>query len=130
MCGTERLFRDFGLPERLNCIPHSPGAMERRPKLHRSEAFCQDPRVGLGTLLAGGSLASAQRNAGYESAFTAGSGLIDALVGEESALPLAMSDHLTARVGLWPAGANACGTRDGANRGTRRKPGDGREVYP
>jgi hypothetical protein len=59
------------------------------------------PVSGLGTLLAGGSLATAERNAGYESMFTAGSGLINALAGEASALPLAMADHNTAFFGAF-----------------------------
>lgn len=69
------------------------------------------PVSGLGTLLGGGSLASAERNAGYESAFTAGAGLIDAIRAGGAALPLAMADHSTAQMGLFgTGGGNACAT--------------------
>ena len=68
------------------------------------------PVSGLGTLLSGGSLAAAERNAGYESAFTAGAGLIDAIRAGGAGLPLAMADHNTAQMSLFGAGGgNACG---------------------
>ena len=68
------------------------------------------PVSGLGTLLGGGSLATAERNAGYESAFTAGAGLIDAIRAGGAGLSLAMADHNTAQMSLFGAGGgNACG---------------------
>lgn len=68
------------------------------------------PVSGLGTLLGGGSLAAAEGNAGYESAFTAGAGLIDAIRAGGAGLALAMADHNTAQMSLFGAGGgNACG---------------------
>lgn len=68
------------------------------------------PVSGLGTLLGGGSLAAAETNAGYESAFTAGAGLIDAIRAGGAGLPLAMGDHSTAQMSLFGAGGgNTCG---------------------
>ena len=62
------------------------------------------PVSGLGTLLGGGSLATAERNAGYEGAFTAGAGLIDAIRAGGAGLSLAMADHNTAQMSLFGAG--------------------------
>ena len=68
------------------------------------------PVSGLATLVGGGSLATAERNAGYESAFTAGAGLIDAIRAGGAGLALAMADHNTAQMSLFGAGGgNACG---------------------
>ena len=67
------------------------------------------PVSGLGTLLRGGSLAAAERNAGYESAFTAGSGLIDAIRAGGAGLPLAMAYHSTAHLSMFGVGGGyAC----------------------
>ena len=53
---------------------------------------------------------SSERNAGYESAFTAGAGLIDAIRAGGAGLSLAMADHNTAQMSLFGAGGgNALG---------------------
>jgi RHS repeat-associated protein len=66
------------------------------------------PVSGLGTLVQGGSLAAAEQNAGYESLFTAGSGLIDA-IRTAGNIPLAAADHSAAYFGAFANGGNACG---------------------
>ena len=56
----------------------------------------------------GGSLAAAEQDAGYESLFTAGSGLIDA-IRTAGNTPLAAADHSAAYFGVFANGGNACG---------------------
>ena len=67
------------------------------------------PVSGLGTLLAGGSPAQAETNAGYESAYTAGAGLIDAINAGGKGMVTAMSDYNTAALGTLTPSGNACG---------------------
>ncbi len=66
------------------------------------------PVSGLGTLVAGGSMAAAERNAGYESLFTAGSGFIDSIRSAGN-IPLAAADHSAAYFGAFANVGNACG---------------------
>ncbi len=67
------------------------------------------PVSGLGTLLAGGSLAKAETNAGIESSFTAGSGLVDGLLAKSLAPIIAnYLDGMNSMAGLSPA-PGGCG---------------------
>jgi hypothetical protein len=60
--------------------------------------------------MAGGSLADAERNAAYESAFTAGAGLINEINAGAANLPTAMADHSNASFGaMVKPGPNQCG---------------------
>ena len=66
------------------------------------------PVSGLGTLMGGGSFANAERNAGYESMYTAGSGLVNA-ISSGAGIPLGFADHSNAFFNAFAPGGNACG---------------------
>lgn len=69
------------------------------------------PVSGLGTLIAGGSLASAEKNANYESLFTAGTGLVDALWKDSASSFVAnVVDWSNTNLGLLPGASGGCGS--------------------
>jgi RHS repeat-associated protein len=67
------------------------------------------PIFGLGTLMEGGSLETAERNAGLESVYNGGTGLINSLAKDMGAFPLAMADHSTAYFGAFANLGQNCG---------------------
>ena len=71
------------------------------------------PATGLGTLIMGGSLATAERNAGYESIYTAGAGLINGVIGEKAAeIMTNYGDAINSWFGLAPGANRGCGSGD------------------
>jgi len=65
------------------------------------------PMSRLGTLVAGGSLAQAERNAGYESMWTAGTGLVDGLTKESADFVTGVADWTFTYLGMQPS--SGCG---------------------
>jgi len=59
--------------------------------------------------MGGGSLANAERNAGYESMYTAGSGLVNAISSGGVGIPLGFADHSNAFFNAFAPRGNACG---------------------
>jgi hypothetical protein len=82
-------------------------------KIARVGNILSGPATGLGTLITGGSLATAERNAGYESIYTAGTGLINGVVGEKAAeIMTNYGDAINSWFGLAPGANGGCGSGD------------------
>jgi len=67
------------------------------------------PVSGLGTLAAGGSLATAEKNAGFESMFTAGTGFVSGIQKMGASQIAQMTDWSIAFLGLSPGASAGCG---------------------
>jgi hypothetical protein len=72
------------------------------------------PVTGFGTLMAGGSMASAERNAGYESLWTAGTGAVQAMgeIADQAVakgLILNTSGGSFTYLGMQPGASGGCG---------------------
>jgi hypothetical protein len=67
------------------------------------------PATGLGTLALGGSLNTAERNASYESMFTAGTGLVDAIQKESGSMIGNAIDWSLGYLGMQPGASGGCG---------------------
>jgi hypothetical protein len=79
-------------------------------KVAQIGSILSGPVSGLGTLVAGGNLATAERNAGYESMFTAGTGLVDAFQKESGAMIANLVDWSFTYRGLQPGASGGCGS--------------------
>ena len=68
------------------------------------------PAMGFGTLIAGGTMQTAERQASYESFATALGSLVDAIRGSAQGLPSAVGDESTSYFGAFATGDNPCGS--------------------
>jgi RHS repeat-associated protein len=78
-------------------------------KVAQAGTILSGPVSGLGTLAAGGSAATAERNAGLESMFTAGTGFVSGIQEMGAAQLAQITDWSIAFLGLAPGASAGCG---------------------
>jgi RHS repeat-associated protein len=79
-------------------------------KVAQAANILAGPAMGFGTLIAGGTMQTAERQASYESFATALGSLVDAIKGSAQALPSAVGDESTSYFGAFATGDNPCGS--------------------
>jgi hypothetical protein len=108
--GTTSIFGQ-GLAGVAQLYSAATGNYGRPVQVAQIGSILSGPVSGLVTLVAGGSLASAEKNANYENLFTAGTGFVDALWKDSASSFIAnLVDWSNTSVGLLPGASGGCGS--------------------
>jgi hypothetical protein len=107
--GTTSIFGQ-GLTGVAQLYSAATGNYGRPVKVAQIGSILSGPVSGLGTLIAGGGLARAERNANYESMFTAGTGTVDGFMKESAGMIASLADWSFTYLGLQPGASGGCGS--------------------